>query len=144
MDTLGRHLLVEYFGCDHLLLDDQRFIEDLMMRAARAANATPIKHLFHRFAPQGVTGLVVIAESHLSIHTWPEQGYASMDFYTCGTCLPEPAKAVIAKGLKASHWEVLEVLRGVTSSGQPAEPSIRPAPSRVEQAQSLSDVEPQN
>ena len=136
MDTLGRHLLVEYFGCNEQRLDDQDFIETLMVRAAEAANATPIKHLFHRFSPHGVTGLVVIAESHLSIHTWPERGYASMDFYTCGACAPLPAKDVIAQGLQASHWEVLEVKRGLMHEGRPARPSIVPSASRVERSPS--------
>ena len=134
MNTFGRHLLVEYFGCNRQRLDDKRFIEDLMSQAAYAANATPLQHIFHRFSPHGVTGLIVIAESHLSIHTWPEEGYASMDFYTCGTCTPEPAKNVIADGLQASHWEILEVHRGLMNDGKPASPSIRPEPRRIEYA----------
>ena len=77
MDTFGQHLLVEYHGCDLSLLNDLCRIEVLMCAAAEAAGATVVTSAFHRFSPQGVSGVVVIEESHLSIHTWPESGYAA-------------------------------------------------------------------
>ena len=95
MDTRGRHLLVEYHGCAEGLLDDLAAVEALMNRAAVAANTTVVASVFHPFQPQGVSGVVVIEESHLSIHTWPEYGYAAVDFYTCGQGIPEEAHAVL-------------------------------------------------
>ncbi|RMH41726.1 MAG: adenosylmethionine decarboxylase, partial [Deltaproteobacteria bacterium] len=84
LDTRSRHVLAEYHGCDPAVLDDRGTIEPLMRRAAQAAGATVVGSMFHEFAPQGVSGVVVVEESHLSIHTWPEYGYAAVDFFTCG------------------------------------------------------------
>lgn len=112
MDTLGRHLLVEYEGCDPDTLNDESAIRGLMRQAAKAAGATEVAVVFHRFSPQGVSGVVVVAESHLSIHTWPEHGYAAVDFYTCGDCEPERAHAVLLQGLAATSAEVMHVDRG--------------------------------
>lgn len=85
MNGLGLHILMEFHDCNAELLDDIRFLENSMNKAAQLANATIIKSVFHQFSPQGVTGIVVIAESHLSIHTWPEHGYAAVDFFTCNS-----------------------------------------------------------
>lgn len=83
-NILGRHLLVEFYDCDAKTLDDVSGIEKHMNDAARACGATIVQSTFHRFEPWGVSGVVVISESHLAIHTWPEYGYASVDLYTCG------------------------------------------------------------
>jgi S-adenosylmethionine decarboxylase proenzyme len=112
LSTFGNHLLVEYFGCERAVLDDTGRIEDAMRRAAEAAGATVITTAFHRFAPQGVSGVVVIAESHLSIHTWPEHGYAAVDFYTCGPCEPERACQWLRVALGAGRTEIMRVERG--------------------------------
>ncbi len=117
METFGRHLLVELWGCEAKRLDDDHEIEALMRRAALAAEATIVQSVFHRFAPQGVSGVVVVEESHLSIHTWPETGYAAVDFYTCGECLPERAVNVLREGLRAERCEVMEVERGLRGRG---------------------------
>ena len=113
MNTLGTHLLVEYEGCDPDLLDDETRIRALMREAAKAAGATEVAVVFHRFSPQGVTGVVVVEESHLSIHTWPEHGYASVDFYTCGECHPERAQEVLRRGLSATRCETMRIDRGI-------------------------------
>lgn len=113
MDTFGRHLLVELHGCNVAKLDDKPTIEALMREAARAAGATEVGSLFHTFAPQGVSGVVVVEESHLSIHTWPEHGYAAVDMFTCGDCEPERAREVLARGLEAARSEILLVERGL-------------------------------
>jgi len=101
LNTFGRHLLVEYHGCDTRFLDDFSKLESAMVAAAEAAGATVVAKAFHRFAPQGVSGVVVIEESHLSIHTWPEYGYAAVDFYTCGDCVPERAHELLRSALGA-------------------------------------------
>lgn len=113
MNTLGHHLLVEYYDCDKETLDDPKKLEDMMMRAAKAANATIVKSVFHQFSPQGVSGVIVIEESHLSIHTWPEHGYAAVDFYTCGTNDPERAHDVLQKALASKRFEMMIINRGI-------------------------------
>jgi len=113
LKALGRHLLAEYHGCDPELLDDIDRIEVLLNRAASIAGANVVASVFHPFAPQGVTGVVVVEESHLSIHTWPEHGYAAVDFYTCGDCHPERADDYLREQLGASAGEVMKVVRGL-------------------------------
>lgn len=130
MDTLGRHLLIEYRGCSERALNDLERLELLFTRAAEAAQVTIVQIVFHRFAPQGVSGVVIVEESHLSIHTWPEHGYAAVDFYTCGEGNPERAHEVLMRGLEASEAEVATVLRG---TGQPMR-----AVTRVEGPSSLA------
>lgn len=112
MNTHGRHLLMEYQGCDRGLLDDPARLEELMTRAVAAAGATVVANVFHKFAPCGTSGVLVLQESHLSIHTWPEVGYAAMDFYTCGECDPMAGHDVLCEGLKPEKYEIMDVDRG--------------------------------
>jgi S-adenosylmethionine decarboxylase proenzyme len=111
--TDGIHYLVEYTGCDPEVLDDLESVRTLLTSAAEAAGATPVTSAFHTFRPHGVTGVVVLRESHISIHTWPETGYAAVDIYTCGACLPDAAHRCLLKGLGAVRAEFLRVRRGV-------------------------------
>lgn len=120
MDTRSRHLLVEYHGCNRATLNDLRAVEALMRIAAEAAGATIVASVFQPFSPQGVSGVVVIEESHLSIHTWPEHGYASVDFFTCGAGTPERAHEAIREGLEATRAEVLVIERGLYPQQKPA------------------------
>jgi len=117
METQSQHLLVELFDCNIEALQNQDLLADLLNRAAKAAKVTIVQSVFHQFSPQGVTGVVIIEESHLSIHTWPEYGYASVDFYTCGEGLPEKAFEVIEAGLGAQRSELLMIDRGLSLSG---------------------------
>ena len=84
MEALGRHILVEFYNCSPELMNDVVHIEKSMVEAAETAGATVINSTFHHFSPYGVSGVVVIQESHLAIHTWPEFGYAAVDLFTCG------------------------------------------------------------
>ena len=84
MKTLGRHIVAEFFGCEGAAIDDLARVEAWMLEAAAAIGATVVSSAFHRYAPQGVSGTLLIAESHLSIHTWPEYGYVAADIFTCG------------------------------------------------------------
>lgn len=118
MDTLGKHLLVEYHGCDRSVLSSVARIEALMRGAAEAAGATIVTSTFHRFSPQGVSGVVVVEESHLSIHTWPEYGYAAVDVYTCGDCQPLRAHEVLRAELGAERAEVMSIRRGMHPPGK--------------------------
>lgn len=112
LDTTGQHLLVEYWNCNSEVLQDRDRLERIMRNAAVAAGATVVGVVFQNFAPQGVSGVVVVEESHLSIHTWPEHGYASVDFYTCGDCRPEAARELLATELMAGAVETMTVERG--------------------------------
>jgi len=79
LKALGKHLLLELNGCDHKLLNDISFIKETMLAAAKESGATILGESFHQFSPQGVSGVIIIAESHLTVHTWPEHGYAGAD-----------------------------------------------------------------
>jgi S-adenosylmethionine decarboxylase proenzyme len=116
MKTLGRHLIVEYADCTAGHLDDIDFIKKSLLEAVRRSGATIIDSVFHRYAPQGVSGVVVIAESHMSIHTWPEYNYAAVDFFTCGNTVdPYLAKEYIKEMLGSEQVSVTEVARGIPS-----------------------------
>lgn len=129
MQTKGTHILCEYHGCDGALLGDQEHIGALMRRAVAAAGAKVVGCLLHPFSPQGVSGVVLVEESHLSIHTWPEVGYAAVDFYTCGDCDPQRADPVIREGLGATRAEVMVVGRG-EAGGLEVRSRSRPAGGR--------------
>ena len=109
----GQHLLAEYRGCDPAVLDDRDAIARALDAAARAAGATVLSAHLHRFTPRGVSGVLIIQESHLSIHTWPEHGYAAVDFYTCGAGDPALAHATLARALRAEVCETMLVERGI-------------------------------
>ena len=114
MEALGRHVLLELRSCNSASLDDLPLLEGMMLRAAEETGATVIGKIFHQFSPQGVTGVVAIAESHLCIHTWPEFSYAAVDIFTCGENFnPTEAARLIIAGLESSDSEMKEVARGL-------------------------------
>jgi S-adenosylmethionine decarboxylase len=114
LDALGRHLLLELRECNIAVLDDLEYLENALVSAAREAGATVIDKSFHQFAPQGVSGVVLIAESHLSLHTWPEHAYAAVDIFTCGTTVKiEVAADAMIRQLGSKDPSVLEVKRGM-------------------------------
>ncbi len=118
MHGLGTHLLVELKACNTKLLNDLKKVELIMVEAAKAAHATIVDVHFHKFSPFGISGVVVIAESHLSIHTWPEYGYAAVDIFTCGDVLkPETAAQFLIERFQSKHPSVMEVTRGILSKG---------------------------
>lgn len=110
---LGHQIMAEYYNCPAALLTDTDAIARIMNEAAVACGATIVESVFHRFNPHGVSGVVIIAESHLAIHTWPEYGYAAVDVFTCGdTITPEDAVAFLATALAAEHHSFTGVNRG--------------------------------
>lgn len=110
---LGRHWLIELYDCDPRALGRESLVEDVLCEAAHRAGATVVCSTFHQFAPQGVSGVVVIQESHLTIHTWPEYGYAALDLFTCGGSVrPEQAVAFLLEKFGVKKWEMKEVERG--------------------------------
>jgi S-adenosylmethionine decarboxylase len=112
--NLGRHLLAEFFDCNPNVINNNPLIEQLMKEAAVACGATIVQSCFHHFNPYGVSGVVVIAESHLTIHTWPEYGYASVDLYTCGDqCDPAVAFDYLQEKFHSAHCSYVEFKRGL-------------------------------
>nr|WP_090774589.1 adenosylmethionine decarboxylase [Shouchella lonarensis] len=110
---MGRHVIAELWGCNTEQLNDRPGLERIFVSAALKAGAEVREVAFHAFAPQGVSGVVIISESHLTIHSFPEHGYASIDVYTCGTVIdPHVAVAYIAESLGVTSQEVLEIPRG--------------------------------
>ena len=112
MSALGRHLLVEYTGCDAAILADLGRITTAMLDAARASGATIVTHSFHHFSPHGVSGAVIIAESHLAIHTWPEHRFAAVDFFSCGPVDMDRGLAVLQAAFMATGEARMELERG--------------------------------
>lgn len=114
LEQLGRHILVEFYNCDRDILGDHENIESFMCEAARRSNATIVNSCFHKFNPWGVSGAVIIQESHLTIHTWPEYGYASVDLYTCGESVnPWVGFSYLEEVLKSERSESTEIARGM-------------------------------
>lgn len=113
MNALGRHILVEFYDCSPELMNDVVHIENSMVAAAETAGATVINSTFHHFSPYGVSGVVVIQESHLAIHTWPEYGYAAVDLFTCGDSVdPWVSYKFLKDAFEAGHGSSMELRRG--------------------------------
>jgi S-adenosylmethionine decarboxylase proenzyme len=114
MKALGRQIVVEYYGCNPGVLNDVAFIKRAMRNAAVESGATIVQEAFHLFNPHGVSGVVVIAESHLTIHTWPEYGYAAVDLFTCGEDVdPDLAFEHLKEQLGANSYNAFEMKRGL-------------------------------
>jgi S-adenosylmethionine decarboxylase len=116
----GRHVLAELTGCPPEVLNDLAGLEICFRKCAVEGGATLVSSHFHHFSPQGVSGVVVIAESHITVHTWPEHGYAAVDVFTCGH--PEVAEAVMALIIAALHAETVH--RTSFQRGPHATPAI--------------------
>ena len=113
--------MLELKGCNPQLLDDLTYIKDVMVSAADGVGAQILGESFHQFYPQGVTGIVAIAESHLCIHTWPEYGYAAADIFTCGNAIkPQEAAQFIIDQLESSEPSIVELKRGLSPMLVPA------------------------
>ena len=119
MNALGKHLLMELKNCDKEMLNDLGSIKGTMLTAANEAGATVLGESFHRFNPHGISGVVILAESHLFIHTWPEFGYAAADIFTCGDSVqPEKAAKILISKLGAKNHSIVEIQRGILDAEQ--------------------------
>jgi len=121
VQALGRHLLLELFDCDAEALNSLDTVKASMVEAAKRAQATIVDVVFHEFNPFGISGVVVIAESHLAIHTWPEYRYAAVDVFSCGDVLqPQVAADYLVEQLGAARASVVELQRGIfVNHGRP-------------------------
>ena len=118
-ENIGRHCILELYECDHVKLNDEAFIRTTITSSAKITGATLINLVTHSFKPQGVTGLALLAESHISIHTWPEIGYAAIDVFTCGDhTMPEKACKLMSKEFLAKHFSFKNVVREVPTGIQ--------------------------
>ena len=113
----SRHLLLELYGCDCEKLNDESFLRCSLNRAAKLANATVLHLISNKFEPQGVTAIALLAESHISIHTWPESNYSAVDIFTCGkNMMPELASQYLIESLMAKEHALRVIERNPPSA----------------------------
>tara|TARA_Y100001968_G_scaffold309886_1_gene330249 strand:- start:32503 stop:32967 length:465 start_codon:yes stop_codon:yes gene_type:complete len=111
-EMIGKHCILELYDCNKVKLNDEAFVRTSITMSAKAAGATLINLMTHRFSPQGVTGLALLAESHISIHTWPEIGYGAVDVFTCGDhTMPEKACKIFIKDFDSNSYSLRSLNR---------------------------------
>jgi S-adenosylmethionine decarboxylase len=114
IEVLSQHVLLDLYECDVELIDDLDYVRKTLVETAAKMKCTLLKDSFHRFSPQGVSGVLVIAESHLSIHTWPEQEFAAVDLFTCGdTSQLEAMPEILRKAFKSARIDFKIYPRGL-------------------------------
>jgi S-adenosylmethionine decarboxylase len=112
--TFGDHYLVDLHGCDVALIGAVKPTEEALLSAATRCGSTIIEYHFHQFSPHGVSGVILIAESHISVHTWPENGFVAVDIFTSGQRMkPEVAIQILEEGFSADRVDVMKVARGL-------------------------------
>ena len=112
----SKHFLLELYGCDSEKLNDESFLRCILNRAAKLANATVLNLISNKFEPQGVTAIALLAESHISIHTWPESNYSAVDIFTCGkNMMPELASQYLIEFLLAKEHSLRVIERNPPS-----------------------------
>ncbi len=110
----GKHYLIDLRDCDPEIIKSVDPTREIVLRAAKECGATILDNYFHQFQPMGVSGVVLIAESHISVHTWPESGFAAVDIFTCGEMKPQVAIDIMREGFRAKEttMKVKVVVRG--------------------------------
>lgn len=133
--ALGTHLLVELGECNTKILSNLKEVQDILINATKIAEATIVEVAFHEFNPFGISGMVIIAESHLSVHTWPEYKYAAVDIFTCGNTLkPQKAVAYLIEKFQSKNPSIVELKRGIIS------PTNKKLPHKVSMADFATPV----
>ena len=113
----SKHLLLELYRCDCEKLNDESFLRCTLNKAAKLANATVLNLISNKFEPQGVTAIALLAESHISIHTWPESNYSAVDIFTCGqNMMPELASQYLIEFLMAKEHSLRVIERNPPSA----------------------------
>lgn len=126
MKVIGKHLTVDMYGCSFASLDNLEFIKHAMITAVQEANMTLLDFSSYKFEPQGLTALALLAESHMSIHTYPELGYAAIDVFTCGDqSRPEKAVHVMKQFLKPEKTKTTNIKRGDFGSVSDMKPKVK-------------------
>jgi S-adenosylmethionine decarboxylase proenzyme len=116
LPAVGRHLIAEMWDCKPSYLTDVNRIRRAMIHAAALVGNTVIDSMFHEFQPGGITGILLLAESHMSVHTWPEHSYAAFDMFSCASADPAPAFDYIAATLGCVDWSMIKLERGLRSA----------------------------
>lgn len=113
----SKHFLLELYRCDSEKLNDESFLRCILNRASKLANATVLNLISNKFEPQGVTAIALLAESHISIHTWPESSYSAVDIFTCGqNMMPELASQYLIESLMAKEHSLRVIERNPPSA----------------------------
>ncbi|MCS6965521.1 MAG: adenosylmethionine decarboxylase [Candidatus Kapabacteria bacterium] len=129
MQALGRQILIELYQCEPRILNSEEQIRAILVEATRRSGATIVSDTFHTFSPHGVSGVVVIAESHVSIHTWPEYGYAAVDVFTCGDRIdPWVIAEHLHRELQAQSSSSMELKRGLFRESVQHKPLVAEEP----------------
>ncbi len=124
--TIGKHITVDMYGCSFSSLDNIEFIKNAMVAAIKAANMTLLDFSYHKFEPQGLTALALLGESHMSIHTYPELGYAAIDVFTCGEfSRPDKAVRTLKEYLQPDKMKTTNIKRGDFGSVRDMRPKIK-------------------
>ena len=111
MTHLGIHLIADFFECDSTVLNNAESVEKIMTESVYISGATLVKPFFHRFSPQGISGIIVVAESHFSIHTWPEHSAAAVDIFSCGEFNYIAALKFIKENIKSNSNSIVQIVR---------------------------------
>jgi spermidine synthase len=117
LNTDGKHIIIDAFDCNRDFLNNKNHLENLMLQVAKNLEIKVLSSFFYPFQPQGVTGMMALASSHMSIHTWPENGYASLDIYTCGERNPLEQVEFLLRGISAKKARIYRLSRGDTKPG---------------------------
>ena len=114
MQSLGNHLIIELYECHSEIINDAKNVEEKLVEAVNISGASVVQSVIHKFNPHGISGVVVIEESHFSVHTWPEYGYCALDIFTCGDEIDcHSALQYLKKEFQAKHLSVTEMKRGM-------------------------------
>ena len=116
-DYLGRHFIAEFYNCNPATINDMHTIETIMTEAVKISGATIIKPFFHTFSPQGVSGVIVISESHFAIHPWPEYSYAAVDLFSCSDFRYRDALKYIKDKIESDEYFINVINRGLRVKG---------------------------
>ncbi|MBZ1345227.1 MAG: adenosylmethionine decarboxylase [Candidatus Nealsonbacteria bacterium] len=109
---IGIHLFAEFwFG---RIIENPKKIKKILITAAKKSENTPLKTIIHKFSPQGITGVILLQESHIALHSWPEKNYLAIDIFTCGQkTLPDKAITYLKKTFKPKRVEIQKIKRGL-------------------------------
>lgn len=114
MAHLGIHLIADFFECDSSVINSIESVEKILTESVIISGATIVKPFFHRFSPQGISGIIVVAESHFSIHTWPEHSAAAVDIFSCGEFNYIAALKFIKEQIKSASNSIVQIVRNST------------------------------
>ena len=114
MNNIGSHYVIDLAGCDSSIIKQSNTVQSILVEAAVASKANIVDIVFHNFKPYGVSGVIIISESHFTIHTWPEYGYAAVDIFTCSRSIDiNAAIHLLTKKFKATNVKVTSINRGM-------------------------------